>query len=130
MEFDFGKTVEEIVMQAKENQEEFIFETIRPYCEKVLQMKINKEELKQILLNSVQKQQPCKDCVSRGSVLDIAKKGVLISNGSYESVRKAINELPPVTPKLQEWLSTFNTDSATECFTAVQELKKEIENGE
>ena len=25
------------------------------------------------------------------------------------------------------WLSTFNTDSATECFTAVQELKKRLE---
>lgn len=42
-------------MQAQENQEEFIFETIRPYCEDVLQMKINKEELKQILLNGIQK---------------------------------------------------------------------------
>ena len=27
------------------------------------------------------------------------------------------------------WLSTFNTDSATECFTAVQELKKRLEGG-
>lgn len=27
----------------------------------------------------------------------------------------------------EEWLSTFNTDSATECFTAVQELKKRLE---
>lgn len=25
------------------------------------------------------------------------------------------------------WLSSFNTDSATECFTAVQELKKRLE---
>lgn len=28
------------------------------------------------------------------------------------------------TTKFAEWLSTFNTESATECFTAVQELKK------
>lgn len=28
----------------------------------------------------------------------------------------------------EEWLSTFNTDSATECFTAVQELKKRLED--
>ena len=27
----------------------------------------------------------------------------------------------------EEWLSTFSTDSATECFTAVQELKKRLE---
>ena len=28
----------------------------------------------------------------------------------------------------EEWLSTFNTDSATECFTAVQELKRGLNN--
>lgn len=27
---------------------------------------------------------------------------------------------------LKEWLSTFNTESATECFTAVQRLKERI----
>ena len=29
---------------------------------------------------------------------------------------------------LKEWLETFNTDSATECFTAVQELKRGLNN--
>lgn len=28
---------------------------------------------------------------------------------------------------VKDWLSTFNTDSATECFTAVQRLKAEVE---
>lgn len=36
------------------------------------------------------------DCISRQAVLDLAKKGVLVSNGNYESVCKAINELPSV----------------------------------
>ena len=27
---------------------------------------------------------------------------------------------------LKEWMSTFNTDSATECFTAVQRLKESL----
>ena len=31
-----------------------------------------------------------------------------------------------ITRKINEWLSTFNTDSATACFTAVQELKKKV----
>ena len=61
MEFDITKMVEEIAMQAIENQEEFIFETINPYCGNVLQMKVNKEELKQILFNGIQKQQPYED---------------------------------------------------------------------
>ena len=43
-------------------------------------------------------QQPCEDCISRADVLGLAKKGVLISNSNYQSVCKAINELPSVTP--------------------------------
>ena len=39
------------------------------------------------------------DCISRQSVLDLAKKGILISNDNYKSVCKAINELPSVYPK-------------------------------
>lgn len=27
---------------------------------------------------------------------------------------------------LKEWLASFNTESATACFTAIQELKKQI----
>ena len=35
---------------------------------------------------------------------------------------------PPVyTLNVTKWISTFNPDSATECFTAVQELKKRLE---
>lgn len=28
---------------------------------------------------------------------------------------------------VKDWLSTFNTDSATACFTAIQRLKAEVE---
>lgn len=91
MKFDITKITEEIIMQAKETQAEFIIETIQPYCENILQTIIDKEELKQILLNGMQKQQ------------------------TYE---KQI---------IKDWLSTFNTDSATACFTAVQRLKERVE---
>ena len=43
--------------------------------------------------------EPCGDAVSRQDVLDLAKKGILVSNGNYESVCKAINELPSVNPQ-------------------------------
>ena len=49
--------LEETVMRAQENKEEFIIETIYPYCENVLQMHIEKEKLKQILLNGIQKRE-------------------------------------------------------------------------
>jgi hypothetical protein len=61
---------------------------------------------------------PCGDVISRQAVLDLAKKGVLISNGNYESVCKAINELPsvkntkaghwiPVSERLPEEMGTY-----------------------
>ena len=40
-----------------------------------------------------------RETIYRQDVLDLAKKGVLISNGNYESVCKAINEIPPVNPQ-------------------------------
>ena len=43
-------------------------------------------------------QDTCEDAISREDVLNLAKKGVLVSNGNYESVCKAINELPSVQP--------------------------------
>ena len=43
-------------------------------------------------------QQPCEDCISRADVLALAKKGILVSNGNYPAVRKAINDLPSETP--------------------------------
>lgn len=51
-------------------------------------------------------QEPCDDAISRQAVLDLAKKGVLVSNGNYESVCKAINDLPSVNlqePKTGHW---------------------------
>lgn len=38
-------------------------------------------------------------------------------------VKNVVEAIKNGTP-LAEWLSSFNTDSATECFTAIQELKK------
>ena len=110
MKFDITKMVEEIAMKAIENQEEFIFETIRPYCENVLQMKINKEELKQILLNSMQKREPCEDCISREAVDNYIVK--LMSGYLYDEERARLEdltayiwELPSVTPqqKIGHW---------------------------
>ena len=53
---------------------------------------------------------------------------------SEEQIIKALEQQPlhgykidMFTPTAQAWLSTFNTDSATECFAAVQELKKRLE---
>lgn len=50
---------------------------------------------------------PCGNAISRQAVLDLAKKGVLVSNGNYKSVCKAINELPSVNPtKTGRWIQT------------------------
>ena len=51
-------------------------------------------------------QEPSCDLVRRQDVLDLAKKGILISNGNFRSVCKAINELPSVNqePKTGHWI--------------------------
>lgn len=96
--------------------------------------------------------EPCEDAVSREEAIRIAEQGQI---QGYEWQFKKLCTLPPVTPKytdeeiqkmqeleqvqlekayelgkvesFEEWLSSFNTDSATKCFTAVQELKKRLE---
>ena len=50
-------------------------------------------------------QEPCEDCISRQAVLDLAKKGVLISNDNYKCVCRAINDLPSVNSvKTGHWI--------------------------
>ena len=103
----------------------------------------------------VLEQQPCEDCISRTELLariDAERKHLLdIKMDGAEHIivhhaRRIIEDMPSVTPKvdsewgsignntdletvpnnLQDWLSTFNTDSATECFTVVQRLKERV----
>jgi len=56
-------------------------------------------------------------------IIDINDNGVSLCKTiiTKEAFVKAYNKWIK-----EEWLSTFNTNSATACFTAVQELKKEI----
>jgi len=42
-------------------------------------------------------------------------------NTSWERTKKRI-----IKTWLSSWLSSFNTDSATECFTAIQQLKEKM----
>lgn len=60
-------------------------------------------EALEMAINAV-KAEPCEDSISRQAVLDLAKKGVLVSNDSYKSVCRVINDLPSVNPvKTGHW---------------------------
>lgn len=133
LKFDMTKMVEKITMQVEESQEEFIFETIYPYCENILQMKINKEELKQILLNGMQKQ-PCEDCISREQTLKaFAEKcagecACCEYNGSGCDTAencKLIKSMPSVIPK-----GVTVTDFADRCRECGAEYGKLLEASE
>ena len=56
---------------------------------------------------------------------------IKIHEKDYQSIKNGhipfsvLDVIMKGTP-LKEWLSTFNTDSATECFTAVQRLKESL----
>lgn len=83
----------------------------------------------------------------RRHLLDIGMDGA--EHIIVHHARRIIEDMPSVTPQqrvydcdfgqeqfekrrflneyLRKWLSSFNTESATVCFTAVQELKKRLE---
>lgn len=100
--------------------------------------------------------EPCEDAVSRQALIDKATSWDAHFTDSEKAVSLTdIMSLPSVTPKFtdeeiqkmqeleqaqlekayelgmqisfEEWLASFNTESATCCFTAVQELKKRLE---
>lgn len=50
-----------IQIQLTETYEDFVYDTILPYCEEVTQLKLNKEELKRILLLGIQKDKELKE---------------------------------------------------------------------
>lgn len=53
------------------------------------------------------------------------KEGKIVTIGYIHHFEGMINDIEEKV--FREWLLTFNTDSATSCFTAVQELKKKID---
>lgn len=72
-------------------------------------------------------QQSCEDAINREEALkhthiEYDDDGI----GHRVVYAEDIEELPSVTPLIKEWLSSFNADSATECFIAVQELKRRL----
>lgn len=56
----------------------------------------------------------------------VAKDLCLCGNYEVETLDMLTEVFKGCTP-LKEWLSSFNTESATECFTAVQRLKKRVD---
>lgn len=50
-----------IKIQLTETYEDFVYDTILPYSEEVTQLKLNKEELKRILLLGIQKDKELKE---------------------------------------------------------------------
>ena len=64
------------------------------------------EQLKELGYGFGEKIRQNDDCISRQAVLELAKKGVLISNGNYNSVCNAINDIPSIQPeqKTGHWI--------------------------
>lgn len=53
-----------------------------------------------------------------------ANPNVIVDDCLYEAFDTAIKALDQ--PSIEEWLLSFNTNSAPQCFNAVQELKKKV----
>ena len=50
MEKTINSIIYQVAMEFQETEEDFIFQNIRPYCENILERKISKEELTELLL--------------------------------------------------------------------------------
>ena len=50
MEETINSIIYQVAMEFQETEEDFIFQTIEPYCENILERKISKEELTELLL--------------------------------------------------------------------------------
>lgn len=50
MEETINSIIYQVAMEFQETEEDFIFQTIRPYCENVLEGKISKKEFTELLL--------------------------------------------------------------------------------
>ena len=100
-----------------------------------------------------QMQEPCEDCISRQKALDCFEQ-----TNTRQGAKYAIETLPSVKPKYtdeeidkaqaveqayvdkmvelaveesrREWLNSFDTNSATKCFEAVNLLKQRLEGEE
>ena len=48
---EFNSIVEKIAQTVQETEDDFIFETVRPFCEDVIQSKISKQDLARAVVN-------------------------------------------------------------------------------
>lgn len=102
--------VEKISEKVTETREEFIFETIRPYCENVVQMKISKRDLEQALLKYYGKNNLGVDTVSRADARSLICNTDLkyhlsgMSRKVFKDLYNGIDELPPITPQEPRWI--------------------------
>ena len=112
------EVVDSIIMQVREDTETFIFETLRPFCEEKVQMKVSKHDLEQALLKYYGKENTCSDCISRQAAID---KATYIETEEGWSGRmvdvKDIESLPSVTPKpkIGHWIEHPNDYECSEC---------------
>ena len=115
---DFITTLSEKVT---ETHDEFIFETIKSYCENVVNMKISKKDLEQALLQYYGKNDLAVNCIDRTKLLkiyedrfiELEKIKHLKDNKGAEDRQLGVNycinvlkEFPPVTLQEPRWIST------------------------
>lgn len=104
---DVARFAERVATTVAEETDRFIFETIKPYCERIEKREISKKDLECALVQYFHKE-PCEDCISRADAIN----GLDWVNGDYETVNKEYDRLialPSVTPTRSkgEWEHHF-----------------------
>ena len=103
---DINEITSKIVTEAMESVDEFIFTTIKPWCEEKIQREISKRDLERALIQYFSKEQkPCEDAISRQAAINSIWDGTNMDIYTRE-VKEELEALPPVTPqpKTGHWI--------------------------
>lgn len=84
-------------------------------------------------LQMLEEQQPCETIkeIPKDYKYDTETEDFLVYRHKYTGheihIEKPVPRYRIEQPSFEKWLSSFNTESAPQCFTAVQELKRRLE---
>ena len=110
--------LDKIVTQAVEEEDKFIFTTIKSYCEEITKREISKKDLEQALIQYFSKE-PCDDAISREVVL---QKQYRIDDSVTLSTRDVVN-----VEDIEDAPSVTLCKDAISRMLAQEEITKSIE---
>lgn len=116
---EYADFVEKCINEYEENENEFIYQLIDPFCETVIEKTLSKKELKEILLKGMQKSIPL-DKVKQareeideldGEFLTIYDGTNKLGSGKYVYIEDVLEILDRLITESESWYGTRIKDT-------------------